>query len=841
MRISPSLSAAVVLAAFVSAVPAYAQDAAPAGVAGVTRVFRPARHTRGNTNVFRGQPIDEASWLWLPGDSGMTVLREMEMGDHPYGDSMTPPVFLRFRRRFEGGGRLRIDVSADERFHLVCDGTFVARGPNRAVVENWQYQTYDIDLKPGAHVLEATVWKTGDAGPLAQLSWRGGFVLKAEGGFDALLTTGKAAWEVGRLATPRPLPRSAGVWGTGAQWEMTGTGIYDDTPAEWKAAEVVRGPAGSTNLDQFGLRSNGWMLFPTQLPDQIEVRTAPGRVRAVARGTSRGDRHVFTAGEAAETLDVSRPFTVPANTRMQIAWDLGRYICAYPEVELSGGRGAKVYLGMAESARDGKTGLKGGGKGSRDEIVGRFIESYGDTFVSDGRAHARFSPPWFRCGKWCRIDVETADEPLTVAGVSFIESRYPLEMESAFSSPQDPSLDGIRRIGARAMQMCCHETLYDCPFYEQQMYPGDTRVQLNVISAMTADDRIIRRAIELYDLSTRDDGMCPFNWPTRGTQEGATYTLCYLCMFGDYAMNHADRDWLRARIPGLRKSMAGIEFYENAEGLLQDLPGWNFMDWVPGWRNGNAPSSLVGDPPNCEINLFWVLAMRSAALAERALGNDLQAEYWEAKSDRLKSAIVARFWSDERGMLSDTVDGAHFSEHSQCLALLGDVLPEDKAESAWRHLIADGDLDRTTVYFSYYLFETYFKFGRADLFLRRLDLWRTYVEKGLTTTQESPDSPDGRHESRSDCHAWGAHPIWFMQTGLAGIRSDAPFFARVRVAPCPGPLRDIRARHPHPQGWIEASLSFRGGQAHGRISTPVPGTFVYGGQSFELRPGDNEF
>jgi hypothetical protein len=55
----------------------------------------------------------------------------------------------------------------------------------------------------------------------------------------------------------------------------------------------------------------------------------------------------------------------------------------------------------------------------------------------------------------------------------------------------------IRRICARAMQMCCHEMLFDCPYYEQQMYPGDTRIQLQVLSALSQDDRMIRRAIEL--------------------------------------------------------------------------------------------------------------------------------------------------------------------------------------------------------------------------------------------------------------------------------------------------------------------------------------------------------
>ena len=825
---------------------AAAMDAV-SGARRICRAFRDARVTRGNTNILRIQPIDEASWVWHP-DIG-----ELKEGTTDFwagarlGNIADAGLaILKFRRAFDvadGDGTLVFDVSADERFVLFLDGEFVARGPNRGTVENWQYQTYvAADLKPGRHVFEAYVQRLGDFAPLAQLSHRGGFVFKANGAYDAKLTTGKADWDVGPVsAGMRSISIAAGAWGTGTQFEIVGCGPYSGEPTEWKKASVVRGAAGAKGPRIYGGRTGGWMLFPSQIPDQTEIRRVPGRVKAVAKDAEFRSRHVFTEEEAKETLDLSKPFTVPANTRMQLAWDLERYYCAYPDVVLSGGKGAKFAICFSEATHRGDTNLKTSEPDARRKIVGRHLPAFGDTFVSDGRKGAKFSAPWFRCGKWVRIDIETKDEPLTVDSVAIVESRYPLEMESVFSSPDDQSLGAIRDISARAMQMCCHEMLFDCPFYEQQMYPGDTRVQLNVLSAMSRDDRMVKRAMEIYDLNARDDGQCPFNFPTRGTQEGASYTLCYLLMYGDYVMNHADREWLRARIPGLRKSMAGMEYYENKDGLLEDIPGWNFMDWVVGWESdGTAPGCRFGDGVNAELNLYWNLAMRSAAAVERALGNELQAKYWEEKSEKLKQAIIKAFWDEARGIFADTPAKKDFSEHAQALALLGDVLPADKAETVFRHLVEDKDLKRCTVYFSYYLFETYFKFGRGDLFLKRLDLWRDYVKKGLTTTQEAPDSgKNGQKESRSDCHAWGAHPIWFMQTGLAGIKSAAPFFEKVLVAPCPGGLKTLKATHPHPKGWIEVDLKFDGDKATGMVITPVPGTFEFGGKTVELKAGIN--
>ena len=258
------------------------------------RVFRDARPTRGNTNILKLQPIDDASWLWIPGAAakagGKTDFWEGERNGKPVEGAVT---FLKFRNEFEvaeGDGTLVLDVSADERFYLTLDGRFLARGPNRATVENWQYQTYVVTgLEPGRHVVEAVVWTLGDYGPLAQLSHRGGFVLKANGAYDAKLTTGKGAWKVGRLPGIRAIgkDKDAGAWGTGSQFEIVGAGPYSGEPTEWTKPEVVRGGAGRAGSMTWGGRTGGWMLFPSQLPDQTDQdvqKICPGGVKAVAKG-----------------------------------------------------------------------------------------------------------------------------------------------------------------------------------------------------------------------------------------------------------------------------------------------------------------------------------------------------------------------------------------------------------------------------------------------------------------------------------------------------------------------------------------------------------------------------
>ena len=490
-------------------------------------------------------------------------------------------------------------------------------------------------------------------------------------------------------------------------------------------------------------------------------------------------------------------------------------------------RGRRDQMGM-----DGIAGLRGVQKGPSRRVRRKKVNCVTDSLLADGGADRVFTTHWWRCGKWCLLRVKTADQPVTLKNLAITESRYPLAYEGSFAC-DDPTLEAVQKICLRGMQMCSHEMFFDCPYYEQQMYPGDTRVQLQVVTALTSDDRLIRRAIDLYDFSCREDGMVGMNFPTYLTQDSATYTLIWPLMFRDYVLWHDNVPWLKARMPGLRATLHGMELYENGDGLLDHLPGWSFMDWVPSFRDGVAPEGYGLSALN---NLFYVHALQSAAMAEEAVGNMELARYWRNKAGRVAERVIATFWSEERGLMADTVKKDTFSEHAQCLALLAGILPADKEALSFRGLITASDLARTTVYFSHYLFETYTRYGRTDLTLKRLDLWRDYVQNGMCTPLESPG------DARSDCHAWGAHPIYHLHAGVAGVTPAAPCFKSVRVAPQPGGLKKIVSKTPHPKGFVELDLSFEGNAVHGTVKLPdgVPGEFVWKNTRLPLKSGLQE-
>ena len=509
-------------------------------------------------------------------------------------------------------------------------------------------------------------------------------------------------------------------------------------------------------------------------------------------------------------------------------WDLDNYYCAYPLCEVSGGAGARLTWGWAESLYLPKSEAKG----LRGEFIGKSFHGMTDTFLPEGGAHQKFTTLWWRAGRWCLISIKTANEPLTLHRLALNENRYPYENEAAFDDG-DSQLAGVTTLAVRGIQMCAHETYMDCPYYEQLMYDGDTRLELLTTSVMTHDDRLVKRAIELFDFSRRNWGFVNERFPAYLPQQSPTFSLIWALMLRDYAYWHNDPAFVKARAIGLRSMLEHFEPYLNADGLLENLPGWPFMDWVPGWKTGNAPDGVGG--VSALNNLLYVYALQSSAEVEDSLNEPLLAQRLREKAAHTAQAVRAKFWDEPRGLMADNLAHDQFSEHGQCLALLTDTLAGNQAKRCFDQLLTAPDLKRTTIYFSFYLMETWRKFGRGDLILERMDFWKNLVTQGLKTPVEAPGN------TRSDCHAWGSHPLFHFHASIAGIRPASPGFRTVRIQPMPGKAPRIVSRTPHPDGFIALDLTFTNNLCRGQVEIPsgLTGIFVWHDKQQQLHGGIN--
>ena len=746
----------------------------------------------GDVNYRYMRPFDDAAWVWLPEPSDAR--------------------FFRFRNDFDSdGSALTLYVSADERYVLMLDGEEVSRGPARGMPTHWFCQKVSITPKPGSHRLEAVVWTLGKGdSPHAQLTLGGGFLLKAEGVSDEALTTGKGYWRVAPLRGTVTDGRSyEDAFGGGTQFRVSGTSCFAEMPPDtsWASVRPVFRPK---NDDASGVVQPGWCVYESALPEMMMRSVKPGEIPR--------DR-----------------IEVPARSRRELLFDLGDYYCAYPYLTVSGGKGSQIRFGWTEALLDAQ-----GRKIHRDSRNGAFSHAVIDTFLPDGRIQAVFTVPWWRCGKWCRIEIETADEPLTVDDITLKETRYPLEISGGFAAEGDDTLAAISRLCVRGVEMCAHEIMFDCPFYEQQMYPGDVLMSFAALRTMTSDLRLPLQGLALFDAARMPSGLVPMNWPCQGDQRSSTWTLSWVAAVGEIAMwgGEGCREWLKDRYPGVTQTLMAYARIEDEKGLLIDPPGWNFLDWTKGWEptEYTPPNGRAGKGPDACINLLYLQAMDRMAELSLALDEPDQARFWQKRAARLAAAIRATFWDESRGLIADTPAKASYCEHAQALAITTSCLPDAMRDRAFEGLTTAPDLARAS-YMLHMVFSAYFRYGRGDLFLKKLDQWRDYVKMGLRCPLEAPQFP------RSDCHAFASTPYYHFHTGLAGVRPAAPFFGKVRVSPAPGGLRRIAARTPHPKGVVETDFRFDPENGvRGSVTLPagVDGEFTWQGVRQALGPGRND-
>jgi hypothetical protein len=741
-------------------------------------------------------------------------------------DAPAAPFVSAYRRRFDVDADTTVTahVSADERYELYLDGQRIGRGPERGEPKHWHYESYRIPLKKGPHCFVARVWTLGRLAPFAQLSLRPGFLFATDEKRLELLATGRAPWEAKLLDGYTFVENPIG-WGTGATEAQDGArldwGFEKGDGEGWRAVVSHEGDEAGD-----GARRNEYrptrLLYPATLPAMLEAPRSAGTLRKIEGGDA-GAWRAMLQGQAAVTIS--------AGAKVSVLLDLEDYCCAYPELLCSGGRGSQVELFWAESLFVDAEGQR---KGNRDEVEGKHFIGYGDSFKPDGGRGRLFETLWWRAGRYLRLNVTAGAEALSLEGLRLRETHYPLAQESSFSS-SDARLEAFIPLGLRGLQMCAHETYMDCPYYEQLMYVGDTRLECLVTYALTRDSRLPQKALQIFDQSRIPSGLTQSRYPSRITQVIPPFSLWWVAMVHDHALWRGNPDFVRGLMPGVRAVIDALLSFRNRQGLLEGLEGWNFMDWVPAWPGGVPPQGEFG--ANATMNWQGVYVLQRAAELEAWLGEKELAQRDQRLAKDLAKAVSGHFWSKQRGLFSEDLKGKQFAEHSQCLALLSGHLDSARKKALAKPLFAAPGLDRTTIYFTHYLFEACRELGRMDVFFQRLELWHEHSKLGMKTTLEAPEP------SRSDCHAWGAHPLYHYFATVLGIRPAAFGFESVLIRPQLGPLSHAEGRLVHPRGVIAVEVERKGKGLRGKISLPkgVSGVFLDGKRRKVLAPGKHDF
>ena len=719
--------------------------------------------------------------------------------------------------------KLVIHVSADNRYHLFVNGQSVCRGPARGDFMHWRFETVDIApyLVKGKNSIAAVVWNFGEFIPGAQMTLRTAFVLQADDSKFNFINT-NPQWKVIQDLAYLPVSptlNSFNFVGPGEKiiadkypWGWQQTDFNDSDWPRVRPLDRAVPPGVATN--------NSWMLVPRTIPlmeDKLQ------RIDKARKATGVDINAVFFDGQ--------HKLTIPPHTRAIILFDQTFLTTAYPEISVSGGKGSQIILTYSEALFDAKS-----QKGNRNEIEGRKIYGFTDAFVPDGGDNRTFSTLWFRTWRYLQMDIRNQDQPLIINDFYGRFTAYPFKENAVFAS-SDPSIKNIWDVGWRTARLCANETYFDCPYYEQLQYVGDTRIQALISLYVSGDDRLMRNTITAFDDSRVADGLTQSRYPCSSLQIIPPYSLFWVAMVHDYWMHRDDPQFVKSFLPGIDAVLNWHEKHIDSNDMLGKTPWWNFVDWAWKWDTnkgiGGVPESDAQGRSSI-LTLQYVYALNYAAQLNDAFGRKYFADHYRKLADSLKKSTYKLCWDDKRGLLADTPDKTIFSQHANILAVLVDLVDPNKQQTLMEKVVSEKDLIQCTFYYRYYLVRAIKKVGLGDRYIEMLQPWRDMLKIGLTTFAENPEP------TRSDCHAWSASPNYDLLATVCGIEPAEPGFKSVKIEPHLGPLTWVEGKMPHPLGEISVRLERNGKTGiKGSITLPpgLTGKFFWNGKSVTLKPG----
>jgi hypothetical protein len=253
----------------------------------------------------------------------------------------------------------------------------------------------------------------------------------------------------------------------------------------------------------------------------------------------------------------------------------------------------------------------------------------------------------------------------------------------------------------------------------------------------------------------------------------------------------------------------------------------------------------MADGGSSALTLQFIEGLKDAAELEEQLGEPERAQRYRQRAQRAAEGLMRLNWDASAGMLADTPAKNAFSQEANALAVWLDVIPVDQQRAVMTKLlhssaIAAGTrtipIAQASYYFRFYLARAMVHAGLGDAYIGQLDPWRKMLALGLSTWAEQPEP------TRSDSHAWSAHPTYDLLTIVAGIAPASTGFQSVLIAPHLADLTRASATMPSPHGLISVSYQKTSSGWAAKITLPagLPGELDWSGKTIALHAGKQE-
>lgn len=293
----------------------------------------------------------------------------------------------------------------------------------------------------------------------------------------------------------------------------------------------------------------------------------------------------------------------------------------------------------------------------------------------------------------------------------------------------------------------------------------------------SVDTKLARKALQDFHDSMLPMGLIQGRAPSNPKQIISTFSLHYIFMLLEYYKRTGDTEILKLYRADVDMILEYYDRHIGSQGLVEDLGYWDFVDWQETWRESAGRPAAVSQGPSTIINLMYGLALLNGAEINEVTGRCGLAQEYRNRQKAIVDRIQETCWDENRGMYQEGPAYKEFSQHAQSWAVLNDMLSKEEAKRVMRRTFEEEDVLRCYFSTCYELFRACEKAECYKLTGRQMEWWIRLLDEHCTTCPETPSN------SRSECHAWSALPMYELLAVIAGIRRESGVPDYVEICP----------------------------------------------------------
>jgi alpha-L-rhamnosidase len=392
--------------------------------------------------------------------------------------------------------------------------------------------------------------------------------------------------------------------------------------------------------------------------------------------------------------------------------------------------------------------------------------------------------------RFARIDLIEANRDLQLKEVRAIFEYRDIPYLGSFKS-NDDRLNKIWETGAYTVHLNMQEYLWDGIKRDRLVWVGDMHPEVMTINSVFGKNEVVSKSLD----QARDITPLP------GWMNGiSSYSMWWILIHRDLYKNQGDLQYLRQQ----QKYLVALldQLMLKTRDNKENLDGVRFLDW---------PSSENPQGIHAGLHALMVMTLDAGAELCTILDEPAQAARCKAVSTGLKLYVP----------------DANNSKQAAALLALAGLVPAEKANA---EVLSQGDCERFSTFYGYYMLQAKAKAGDYAGALNCIrNYWGGMLEMGATTFWEDFDLawtknaapitelvPEGKDDIHGDfgaycyknlrhslCHGWASGPTTWLTEHVLGVSVVEAGAKTIRINPNLGDLQWVEGSFPTPMGVVK--------------------------------------